>query len=68
MFVLKILGIVCIVVAAFFLLTFLIYFFNLDMKLMACLIKPLTKYYDWSAARRAEKQKREKEAKAHEKQ
>lgn len=52
MIVLKILGIALIVLAAFFVLTFIIYFFNLDMKLMAALIKPLTKYYDWSKARR----------------
>ena len=66
MIVLQILGILGIAAAAFFLLTFLIYFFNLDMKLMAALIGPLTKYYDWSAARRAKK-KKEKEAKTNEK-
>ena len=61
MIVLKILGIVFAVLIAFFVLTFVIYFFNLDMKLMALLIKPMTKYYDWSKARRDAKKRREGE-------
>lgn len=68
MLALKILAIIMIVIVAFFALTFIIYFFNLDMKLMAAMIKPLTKYYDWSAAKRAAKKKKEKEAKTDEKQ
>lgn len=42
-------NIVCIVIAVvsvFFVLTFLIYFFNLDMKLMAALEPHLNKIYD----------------------
>ena len=61
MIVLKILGIVFAVLVAFFVLTFVVYFFNLDMKLMAVLIKPMTKYYDWSKARRDAKKRRESE-------
>lgn len=68
MIVLKILGIVIMVLIAFFAVTFVIYFFNLDMKLMALLIKPMTKYYDWSKARRDAKQLKKREmAKAEEK-
>ena len=36
----------------FFAVTFLIYFFNLDMKFASKLIKPLTAYYNWSKNRR----------------
>ena len=61
MIILKVLGIVFAVLIAFFVLTFVIYFFNLDMKLMALLIKPMTKYYDWSKARRDTKKRREGE-------
>ena len=50
-------------VLAFFLLTFIIYFFNLDMKLAAMLIKPLTGYYDWSKAKRDAKKKAQGEKK-----
>ena len=32
-----------------------IYFFNLDMKFAAALIKPLTAYYNWSKNRREKK-------------
>lgn len=60
MIILKILGILACVVIGFFAVTFLIYFFNLDMKLMAALTGPLTKYYDWSKARRDAKKKQEK--------
>ncbi|MCH5344943.1 MAG: hypothetical protein J1E64_12990 [Acetatifactor sp.] len=68
MIVLKILGIVFMVLIVFFAVTFVIYFFNLDMKLMALLIKPMTKYYDWSKARRdAKKLKKREMAKAEEK-
>ena len=62
MIVLKIAGIVLCVVP-FFLLTFIIYFFNLDMKLAAMLIKPLTGYYDWSKAKRDAKKKAQGEKK-----
>ena len=68
MIVLKILGIIFAVLIAFFAVTFVIYFFNLDMKLMALLIKPMTKYYDWSKVRRdAKKLKKREKAKAEEK-
>ncbi len=46
MIVLKILGIVAIVVAALFVLTFLVYFFNLDMKLTAAIEPLMLKHYD----------------------
>ena len=60
MIVLKILGIVFVILLVFFATTFVIYFFNLDMKLMALLIKPMTKYYDWSKARRDAKKEKAK--------
>lgn len=43
---LRILLILAIVVAAFFVLTFIVYFFNLDMKLMAAVEPMLDKIYD----------------------
>ena len=43
---LKIAGIVVGVVAALFVLTFLVYFFNLDMKLTAMLAPLFEKHYD----------------------
>ena len=46
MIVLKILGIVAIVVAALFVLTFVVYFFNLDMKLTAAIEPLMLKHYD----------------------
>ena len=55
MIVLKVLAIIAIVFVALFLLTLVIYFFNLDMKLAASLIKPLTSYYNWSKNRREKK-------------
>ena len=61
MIVLKILGIVFSVLIVFFVVTFIIYFFNLDMKLMALLIKPMTKYYDWSKVRRDAKKLKKRE-------
>ena len=36
----------------FFAVTFLIYFFNLDMKFASKLIKQLTAYYKWTKNRR----------------
>ena len=45
----------------FFAVTFLIYFFNLDMKFAACLIKPLTAYYNWSGSRRKKRKEKQKE-------
>ncbi len=59
MIVLKVLAIIAIVFVALFLLTLVIYFFNLDMKLAASLIKPLTAYYNWSKNRREAKKKKE---------
>lgn len=46
MLILKILGIAAIVVAALFVLTFLVYFFNLDMKLTAAMEPLMLKHYD----------------------
>lgn len=43
---LKILLILAIAVVAFFVLTFVVYFFNLDMKLMAAVEPMLDKIYD----------------------
>ena len=59
MIVLKVLAIIAIVFVALFPLTLVIYFFNLDMKLAASLIKPLTAYYNWSKNRREAKKKKE---------
>lgn len=42
----NILVIIAIIIAAFFVLTFLIYWFNLDTKLVKLLEKPFTKHYD----------------------
>ena len=46
MLILKILGIVAIVAVALFVLTFVVYFFNLDMKLTAALEPIFLKHYD----------------------
>lgn len=46
MLLLKILLIAVIVVAALFVLTFTVYFFNLDMKLMALMEPIFLKHYD----------------------
>ena len=46
MIILKILGIAAIVVAALFVLTFVVYFFNLDMKLTSVMEGILLKHYD----------------------
>ena len=61
MVVLKVLAIIAIVLVALFLLTLVIYFFNLDMKFAACLIKPLTAYYNWSGNRRKKHKEKQKE-------
>ena len=61
MIVLKVLAIIAVVLVALFLLTLVIYFFNLDMKFAAVLIKPLTAYYNWSKNRREVKKKKEQE-------
>ena len=61
MIVLKVLAIIAIVLVALFLLTLVIYFFNLDMKFAACLIKPLTAYYNWSGSRRKKRKEKQKE-------
>lgn len=61
MIVLKVLAIIAIVLVALFLLTLVIYFFNLDMKFAASLIKPLTAYYNWSKNRREVKKKKEQD-------
>ena len=61
MIVLKVLAIIAVVLVALFLLTLVIYFFNLDMKFAAVLIKPLTAYYNWSKKRREVKKKKEQD-------
>ena len=61
MIVLKVQAIIAIVLVALFLLTLVIYFFNLDMKFAAVLIKPLTAYYNWSKNRREVKKKKEQD-------
>lgn len=61
MIVLKVLAIIAIVLVALFLLTLVIYFFNLDMKFAEVLIKPLTAYYNWSKNRREVKKKKEQD-------
>lgn len=55
MFVFKIIGIILLVFVVLFLLSIVIYFFNLDMKFASKLIKPLTAYYDWSKQKRDKK-------------
>ncbi|MDY2791099.1 MAG: hypothetical protein SOT70_10045 [Lachnospiraceae bacterium] len=55
MIILKIIGICAIVLLAFFVLTFLIYFFNLDMKMAASLGPLLEKIYDHGEKKRKEK-------------
>ena len=61
MIILKIIGIIAIVIAVLFILSLFIYFFNLDMKFAACLIKPLTAYYNWSGNRRKKHKEKQKE-------
>lgn len=57
----KIAAITAIVLIILFVLTLIIYFFNLDMKFAACLIKPLTAYYNWSGNRRKKHKEKQKE-------
>lgn len=61
MIVLKVLAIIAVVLVALFFLTLVIYFFNLDMKFAAVLIKPLTAYYNWSKNRHEVKKKKEQD-------
>lgn len=61
MIILKIIGIIVIVLVVLFILSLVIYFFNLDMKFSACLIKPLTAYYNWSGDRRKKQKEKHKE-------
>ena len=61
MIILKIAAITAIVLVILFILTLIIYFFNLDMKFAAVLIKPLTAYYNWSKNRREVKKKKEQD-------
>ena len=58
---LKVLGIIVLVLLILFVLTLVIYFFNLDMKFASCLIRPLTAWYDWSKDRRERKAAEEKQ-------
>lgn len=63
MIILKIAAITAIVLVILFILTLIIYFFNLDMKFAASLIKPLTAYYNWSKNRREAKKHKQEEQK-----
>lgn len=63
MIILKIAAITVIVLIILFVLTLIIYFFNLDMKFAASLIKPLTAYYNWSKNRREAKKHKQEEQK-----
>lgn len=63
MIILKIAEITAIVLVILFILTLIIYFFNLDMKFAASLIKPLTAYYNWSKNRREAKKHKQEEQK-----
>lgn len=58
MIALKIILIILAVVFALFLLSLIIYFFNLDMKFAAAMTPVMNKYYDWQKHRR-EKGKKE---------
>lgn len=58
MIALKVILIVLAVVFAMFLLSLIIYFFNLDMKFAAAMTPVMNKYYDWQKHRR-EKGKKE---------
>lgn len=44
--ILRVISIIAIVIACFFVLTFTVYFFNLDMKLMAAMEPIFLKHYD----------------------
>ena len=59
MIILKIAAITVIVLIILFILTLIIYFF--DMKFAACLIKPFTAYYNWSGNRRKKHKEKQKE-------
>lgn len=53
MLALKIIGIICIVLIALFLLSLVIYFFNLDMKLSVVLFKFMNWWYDKADRKKA---------------
>ena len=61
MLVLKIIGIILLVFVVLFLLSIVIYFFNLDMKFASKLLKPLTAYHNWAKQRRDKKKESSKE-------
>lgn len=58
MIALKVILIILAAVFTLFLLSLIIYFFNLDMKFAAAMTPMMNKYYDWRKRRR-EKGKRE---------
>ncbi len=58
MIALKVILIILAIVFALFLLSLIIYFFNLDMKFAAAMTPVMNKYYDWQKRRR-EKGKKE---------
>ena len=49
--ILKIIFIIAIVIVVLFLLSLIIYFFNLDMKFAAKMTPVMLKYYDWKKAK-----------------
>lgn len=61
MIVLKVILILLGIFLALFLLTLIIYFFNLDMKLAAAMTPVMQKYYDWQKRRRKKADGKEKE-------
>ena len=58
MIVLKIILISLTIVFVLFLLSLLVYFFNLDMKFAAAMTPVMNKYYDWQKRKRDKKEKR----------
>lgn len=60
MLALKIIGIIALVFLGLFLLTLIIFFFNLDVKLAAGLVPVLNWYHDKMTARRQRKEKQRK--------
>ncbi|MBO5283765.1 MAG: hypothetical protein J6B43_11705 [Lachnospiraceae bacterium] len=61
MIVLKLILILLGIFLALFLLTLIIYFFNLDMKLAAAMTPVMHKYYDWQKRKRKKADGKEKE-------
>lgn len=62
MIVLKIFLIVLAILFTLFLLSLVIYFFNLDMKFAAAMTPIMNKYYDWQKHKRDSKQAKDRNA------